>query len=84
MNIFLVEVEILQLNTKTCLTEACFWKARGNRISVSTRFCATGTLCISPHYAWSYADAGNCIAVAVARRGRTSRPRVAAERRGRA
>ena len=70
MNIFLVEVEILQLNTKTCLPEACFWKARGNRISVSTRFCATGTLCISPYCAWAHADAGSCIAVAVARCGR--------------
>ena len=37
MNIFLVEVEILQLNTKTRLPEACFWKARENRVSVSTR-----------------------------------------------
>ena len=80
MNIFLVEVEILQLNTKTCLPEACFWKARGNRISVSTRFCATGTLCISPYYAWSYADAGSCIAVAVARQARRASRRVA--RRG--
>ena len=34
MNIFLTEKEILQLNTKTRLPEACFWKARGNRISV--------------------------------------------------
>ena len=35
MNIFLVEVEILQLNTKTRLPEVCFWKARGVRISLS-------------------------------------------------
>ena len=35
MNIFLVEVEILQLNTKTRLPEVCFWKARGDRISLS-------------------------------------------------
>lgn len=28
MNIFVVEVELLQLNTKTRLPEACFWKAR--------------------------------------------------------
>ena len=35
MNTFLVELEILQLNTKTRLPEACFWKARGDRISMS-------------------------------------------------
>ena len=35
MNIFLVEVEILQLYTKTRLPEVCFWKARGDRISLS-------------------------------------------------
>lgn len=45
MNIFLVEVEILQLNTKTRLPEVCFWKARGDCISLSTRFYTTNARC---------------------------------------
>ena len=35
MNTFLVELELLQLNIKTRLPEVCFWKARGDRISLS-------------------------------------------------